>query len=206
MSGIVAQNVGRHTGLVKAAGGGGAWNLIKTLTSDGSDSDFQFIHGTSDVTFDTTYDLYVFIWNNLHPETDEANLFVNFSIDSGSNYNVNKVTTHLGSYHYAAGNETQARGYSSSRDTNGTGVVYMSDNGVGNGNEESNSGYMYVYAPGDTTFKKRFFSKSNSHPGWGNETWFNSGFLETASAVDGVIFKFASGEIQDGSISLYGIT
>ncbi len=30
MSGIIAQNVGRHTGLVKAPGGGGAWNLINT--------------------------------------------------------------------------------------------------------------------------------------------------------------------------------
>ena len=35
MSGIIAQNVGRHTGLVKAAGGGGAWNLLQKITSDG---------------------------------------------------------------------------------------------------------------------------------------------------------------------------
>ena len=36
MSGIIAQNSGRHTGLVKAASGGGdaVWNLIETLTSD----------------------------------------------------------------------------------------------------------------------------------------------------------------------------
>ena len=206
MSGIVAQNVGRHTGLVKAAGGGGAWNLIKTLTSDGSDSDFQFIHGTSDVTFDTTYDQYIFIWNNIHPQTDEKSFMINFSIDGGSNWNVSKVTTHWGAYHYFSGYATQARHYSGGRDVNGTGDIYTTDNKIGNGNEDSGSGYMYVYAPGDTTFKKRFFSKSNSHPGWGNETWFNSGFLETASAVDGVIFKFASGEIQGGSISLYGIT
>ena len=41
MTGIVAQNVGRTSGLIKAASGGtgGVWTLIKTLTSDGSDSD-----------------------------------------------------------------------------------------------------------------------------------------------------------------------
>ena len=42
MSGIIAQNSGRHTGLVKAASAGGVWNLIQTLTSDGSDADLSF--------------------------------------------------------------------------------------------------------------------------------------------------------------------
>ena len=37
MSGIIAQNSGRHTGLVKAAsGGGGVWNLILTQTASSS--------------------------------------------------------------------------------------------------------------------------------------------------------------------------
>ena len=55
MSGIIAQNSGRHTGLVKAASGGGAWNLIETLPSDGSDADLSFTSG-----IDSTYDEYVF--------------------------------------------------------------------------------------------------------------------------------------------------
>ena len=205
MSGIITQNIGRASGLVKSGVAAGAWNKIKTFTSDGSDSDLQFIHGTSDVTFDTTYDQYVFLWNNIHPE-NQKNFMINFSIDSGSNYNVNKVTTHWGSYHYFSGYNTQARGYSTGRDTNGTGDIYTGDNNVDNGNEDSSSGYMYVYAPGDTTFKKRFLIKANGHTGWGSETWWNSGFLETTSAVDGVIFRFQTGEIQDGSITLYGIT
>ena len=43
MSGIIAQNSGRHTGLVKAASGGGdaVWNLIETLTAS-SDADLSF--------------------------------------------------------------------------------------------------------------------------------------------------------------------
>ena len=39
MSGIIAQNSGRHTGLVKSASAAGVWNLIETFTSDGSDAD-----------------------------------------------------------------------------------------------------------------------------------------------------------------------
>ena len=36
MSGIIAQNSGRHTGLVKAASAGGVWNLILTQTASAS--------------------------------------------------------------------------------------------------------------------------------------------------------------------------
>ena len=61
MSGIISQNVGRTSGLVKAvAAAGGTWTLIKTLTSDGSDSDLSFINGSDDVTLDSTYPIYVF--------------------------------------------------------------------------------------------------------------------------------------------------
>ena len=43
MSGIIAQNRGRSTGLIKAADiASGNWKYISTLTSDGSDSDLSF--------------------------------------------------------------------------------------------------------------------------------------------------------------------
>ena len=42
MSGIIAQNSGRHTGLVKASSAGGVWNLIETLTAS-SDADLSFM-------------------------------------------------------------------------------------------------------------------------------------------------------------------
>ena len=59
MSGIVAQNVGRTSGLVKASAGGGAWTLIKSITA-ASDSDIDFVDGSSDVVLYSTYPIYVF--------------------------------------------------------------------------------------------------------------------------------------------------
>ena len=53
MSGIIAQNVGRHTGLIKATAAGGEWTLISTVTSDGSDATISFTSG-----IDSTYDEY----------------------------------------------------------------------------------------------------------------------------------------------------
>ena len=75
MTGIVAQNVARTSGLVKAAsGGGGVWTLIKTLTASSS-STLSFVDGTSDVVLDSTYPIYVFKFINIHPQTDGVHYF-----------------------------------------------------------------------------------------------------------------------------------
>ena len=89
MTGIIAQNVARTSGLIKAAsgGGGGVWTLIKTLTSDGSDSDLSFVNGADDVVLDSTYPIYLFKFINIHPETDNVQFMHNASTDAGSNYN-----------------------------------------------------------------------------------------------------------------------
>ena len=50
MSGIIAQNSARHTGLIKASsGGGGTWNLILTQTASNA-STVSFTSG-----IDSTY-------------------------------------------------------------------------------------------------------------------------------------------------------
>ncbi len=65
MSGIVAQNVGRPSGLIKAAeGGGGTWVEIKSLTASSS-STLSFVDGTSDVVLDSTYPVYCFKWTDI---------------------------------------------------------------------------------------------------------------------------------------------
>ena len=202
MSGIIAQNSGRHTGLVKAAsGGGGVWNLIETLTSDGSDSDLSFTSG-----IDSTYDEYVFKFINIHPETNLVEFQFNFSTDTGSNYNVTKTTTFF---------TTQHR-----EDDLGTGFEYVLGldlaestsyqrivDDVGNDNDQCFSGTLHLFSPSDTTFVKHFIytgnevvqndiSKQNFVAGYGN----------TTSAVDAIQFQFTSDNIDAGTISLYGIS
>lgn len=72
--------------------GGFAGSLIPiaVFTSDGSDATATFTSG-----IDSTYDTYLFIFNNIHPQTDNTTFGFNGSIDSGSNYNVTKTTTFL---------------------------------------------------------------------------------------------------------------
>jgi len=203
MSGIIAQNVGRHGGLIKApsGGGGGAWTLIQTLTSDGSDSDLSFTSG-----IDSTYDEYCFKFINIHPETDGVYFTVNFSTDGGSNYNVTKTTTVFISFHNEA-DSTAVLQYQSGDDlAQSTSAANLSVL-VGNGNDESTSGELYLFSPSDTTFAKHFISESNDYEtNDASSNTFAAGYGNTTSAIDAVQFKFSADEIQGGSISMYGIT
>ena len=71
---------------------------IKTLTASSS-ATLSFVNGSSDVVLDSTYPIYVFKFINIHAATDTANFLVNFSADTGSNYNVTKTTTYIHVYH-----------------------------------------------------------------------------------------------------------
>jgi hypothetical protein len=205
MSGILAQNSGRHTGLVKAASSAGTWTLIKTLTASDS-ATLSFVDGTSDVTLDSTYDEYVFNFINIHAATDTANFSFNGSIDAGSNYNVAKTSTYFYASHTEAGADGQVS-YNTNNDlAQGTGFQTINEE-CGNGNDECGSGYLTLFAPSSTTFVKHFIGRANNYhrADITNDNSF-AGYLNTTSAVDAIQFKFSSGNIDSGSISLYGIS
>ena len=69
----------------------GALTLIKTLTASSS-ANLSFVHGSSDVVFDSTYPIYLFKYINCHPSA-ASTLSFNGSIDTGSNYNVAKTSS-----------------------------------------------------------------------------------------------------------------
>ena len=201
MSGIIAQNSGRHTGLVKASsGGGGVWNLIETLTAS-SDATLDFTSG-----IDSTYDEYVFKFINIHPETDETEFQFNLSIDSGSNYNVTKTSTYFYAYHYESG-ASAALAYNTTGDLAQSTAFQNIAVNVGSDNDQSVSGYLHLFNPSSTTFVKHWISQiSNAH---GSDLMINpytAGYGNTTSAVDAVQFKMDSDNIDAGTISLYGIS
>ena len=206
MSGIIAQNVGRHTGLVKAASAGGAWTLISTVTAAG-DATISFTSG-----LDSTYDEYCFKFINCHPETDAVAWSFNGSADSGSNYNVTKTSTIFNAHHDEANSET-AFAYRTVQDiAQGTGfqeLSYTADEGVMNDADASASGWLLLFDPSSTTFVKHFMATTQiMHRGGANIFSMNSytaGYMNTTSAVDAIQFKFGSGDIDEGTISLFGI-
>ena len=206
MTGIIAQNVGRTSGLIKAAsGGGGTWTLIKTLTSDGSDDDLTFIDGSDDVTFDSTYPIYVFKFINIHTETDETFFSFNFTID-GTNWNVTKTSAAFFTDHYESDAGTPNFQYWASQDlAQGTGFQNIGF-AMGTDNDQSSSGELTIYSPSSTVFVKHYMAVSNNiHASDLNIQGFVAGYGNTTSAVTGVQFKMNTGEIQGGKIKLYGL-
>ena len=198
MSGIIAQNSGRHTGLVKASSGGGVWNLIETLTASSS-ATLDFTSG-----IDSTYDEYVFKFINLHPSAAEGD--VSFQVDTGTNTNYNQTIT--STYFYASHSEADATNltyYTSGDQAQGTAFQPIAQDTV-NDNDTAMVGTLHLFAPSDTTFVKHFISEINSAQSARTHHGFCAGYVNTTTALTRVQFKMSSGNIDAGTISLYGIS
>ena len=184
----------------------GAMTLIKEQTASSS-STISFVHGSSDVVLDSTYPIYVFKLINIHPATNDVAFKFNLSADTGSNYNVTKTTTNFGAYQ--AENDSEAAiGYDTSRDLAQSTAAqgFFSSGDLGNGNDESTSGQFTLFNPSSTTFVKHFMSVVNYY-NQGNYSinTFVAGYGNTTSAIDAVQFTMSSGNIDAGTIKLYGI-
>ena len=182
----------------------GSMTLIKEVTAS-SDASISFVDGSSDVVLDSTYPIYKFEFINMHPATDSVEFQVNFSSDSGSNYNVTKTTTIFEAYHNESGSTT-ALSYAGSDDLAQSTAYQPITRSVGNGNDESASGSLFLFNPSSTTFVKHFMATTNAYI-YSDYTFneFVAGYCNTTSAVDGVSFKMQSGNIDAGTIKLYGI-
>ena len=199
MSGIVAQNLLDNSGLIKAPSGGGAWNFISKQTASSS-STISFTSGIN-----STYKEYYFTFNNLHLSNDNAQPAINFSIDSGSNYNVAKTSTNFSASHHESDSATLL-GYNGSWDlAQGTGVQYLTA-GTGSDNDQSASGFLHLFDPSNTTFVKHFIANMNSSTSDdSSQNLFIAGYGNTTSAIDAVQFSVSAGTIDSGDICLYGL-
>ena len=182
----------------------GSMVLLKTLTASTSGT-LSFVHGASSVIFDSTYKEYVFKFIDVHPNTDGADYTFNVSIDGGSNYNVTKTSTQFNARH-SENNDTAASSYITGNDlAQGTGFQIIGD-GVGAGNDESLVGTLQLFDPSSTTFVKHFIARINNYRTNDNSyDVFTAGYANTTSAVNAIQFKFGSGNIDTGTIKMYGI-
>ena len=181
--------------------------LIKTLTASSS-STLSFVDGSSSVVLDNTYPVYVFKFINIHPASSGENFRVNFSVDSGSNYNVTKTTTAFAAQHFENDSST-GLGYQTGQDLaqSTSPQMFMI---LDNANDSGGSGELYLFNPSSTTFVKHFIAIGTGFVvDGGNPKNYNlyvSGYGNTTSAIDAVLFRFHTGNIDSGTIKLYGIS
>ena len=188
-----------------ASGFGGSMTFIKKLTASSSGT-LTFVNGASSVVLDSTYKEYLFVFKDIHSSSDDTELEMNGSVDTGSNYNVAKTTTYFEAYHNE-GDGTTGVSYSTPRDeaqTTGTATLQSE---YGTDNDQCGVGFMYLFNPSSTTFVKHFMYLGNQyHQANFSQSAHVGGYFNTTSAVDAVQFKMASGNIDAGTITLYGIS
>ena len=177
----------------------GKMTLISSQTASSSAS-ISFTSG-----IDSTYPIYRFEFINIHPQNNNVDFEFNLSTDGGSNYNVTKTTTLFKTYHDEAGTTTTLS-YDNGRDiAQGTGYQDIATN-FGNDNDQNLAGTLEIFNPSSTTFVKHFICRTQfTHHADYTVEHYVAGYGNTTSAIDAVRFQMSSGNIDDGTIKLYGI-
>jgi hypothetical protein len=130
---------------------------------------------------------------------------MNFSTDGGSNYNVTKTTTYFRAIH----NETDVTTlleYEAANDlAQSTGFKTLCDD-IGSDNDQNANGIFHLFNPSSTTFVKHFISRIAVSQSANYSMDLNTaGYANTTSALTNIKFQMSSGNIDAGSIYMYGI-
>ena len=188
---------------IPAAISGGSLNLISTQTASSSSS-LSFTSG-----IDSTYKEYIFKYINCHPSVNIPHWTFQGSTNAGSSFGVTITSTNFNAYHaendseavieyVAPGDLAQSTNYQRLL----TEVNYSDDGSV--------SGALHLFEPSSTTFVKHFIATSQGMfgPTSNAYSWnqYVAGYFNTTSAIDGIDFKFSSGNIDSGVIKLYGVS
>ena len=177
--------------------------LIATATASSS-ATLAFTSG-----IDSTYDAYEFHMVNIHAGTDEDIFGFQFNADGASGFNEAIVSTFFRAENAESGGSPNVA-YSTYHDqatTDGNGIYQHLAYTMQTDNDEAFSGILTLYAPADTTYVKHFVAKGNyvHHSGKYSQNTFVAGYVNTTSAIDEISFAMASGNIDAGTIHMYGV-
>jgi len=181
---------------------GGSMVLLETQTASSSST----ISFTSNI--DSTYKEYIFKYIDIHPSAS-GHFQVNFR-DGSSAYDATKTTTFFHPYHYENDSEAYLEYAGSSDLAQSTGAQRLFQGNIDTSNDSSVSGTLHLFNPSSTTFVKHFISRNNGvlHDGSNvaSRSGFAAGYCNVTAAIDGVQFSMSSGNIDSGTIKMYGVS
>ena len=177
----------------------GDMTLISTSTASSS--------ATIDITsgIDSTYKEYVFKFINIHPANDDINFQFQADVGTGTSYAQTITSSHFRATH-GEDASSEAVSYISGGDlAQETGFQLLAGS-VGNDADQNIAGILHLFDPSSTTFVKHFVGnfQSIAHSNRSNNQ-YPAGYFNTTTAITRVRFKFASGNIDSGTIKMYGI-
>jgi hypothetical protein len=175
--------------------------LISTQTASSS-STIDFTSG-----IDSTYKEYIFRFTDIHPQTDDVKFQFQGNTAGGSGFNETMTTSTFGAGNHESNGFTIFQYEDSGDQTQGTSFQNLTANSsLGSDNDQNLSGFLHLFDPSSTTFVKHFICQTeytSSSDYQIND--FISGYFNTASAIDEIQFKMSSGNIDAGTIKMYGV-
>ena len=178
--------------------------ILISSQSASSSASLSFTSG-----IDSTYKEYIFKFYEINAASNVVDFSFQCSTDGGSNYNMTMTTTFFRAWHYA--NDTDSGlAYQDARDqAQGTAFQQLA---FSSGNQAKGCmvGELHLFNPSSTTYIKNFFTKTNLISANGSPYQLNSyvaGYVNTTTdTIDAVQFKFSSGNINAGTILMYGVS
>jgi len=171
------------------------------LLSEQTASSSSTIDFTSDI--DSTYKEYIFKYINIHPAT-QSNF--SFQVDTGTNTNYNQTITSNSYYAEHSEGDSSSLSYFDATDQGQGTAFQMISHNPGTDNDSNSNGVLHLFDPSNTTFVKHFIGDSNCTNGSAtSHRNFVAGYVNTTTALTRVRFKFASGNIDSGTIKMYGV-
>ncbi len=179
---------------------GGAMTLLETQTASSSDT-LSFTSG-----IDSTYDEYVFKFISIHGASNDG--YFLFQADTGTNtsYNQTITSTNFKATHDEADSET-ALSYRTADDLAQSTSFQRLSSPIGTENDECMSGYLQVFNPSSSVFVKNFMARTSTlDMSDVNQHVFVAGYFNTTTALTRFQFKSSTGDIQSGTIKMYGVS
>ena len=182
---------------------GGALNLLTTNTFTGTTS------SAFTTLIDSTYDVYIFKFININPNTNDKKFDFQASSDGGVGWGVTQTTTFFRAAH-AENDGSASLAYDASQDLAQSAAAQPLGYSVGEDADSSLSGTLYLFSPSSTTYMKNYYATTqyqfkNSIGTLEAIESFVGGYFDTTSVVDAVRFQMTSGNM-DGEIKMYGIS
>tara|TARA_R110000803_G_scaffold81198_1_gene147125 strand:- start:1 stop:531 length:531 start_codon:yes stop_codon:yes gene_type:complete len=153
---------------------------------------------------DATYNEYQFHFVNMHPA---AITHLSFQVNAvgQTGFNETITSTFFRADHYEDDSQNNFAYLTSSDQAQGTAYQRFSF-ATGVDNDQSTSGVLTLYAPSSTTYVKHFVARSNNiFYGDVSQDFHVAGYINTTAAIDEISFQMVGGNIDAGTIHMYGV-
>jgi len=179
---------------------GSAQTLISTTTVSTAVADITITSG-----IDSTYKEYVFEFINIQPVTDAMAFRFQVNAVGESGYNETVTDTIFRALH-KEDNTTASLSYASGEDqAQGTSPIIIMRN-IGNDADSAGVGELHLFNPSSTTYVKNFYATTQFYDNdSASQSDYIGGYINVTAALNAIQFTFSSGNINAGTIKMYGL-